>query len=378
VAVDNSLNWQGLFTPVRQRHWPWLLAGALALSSCASRAPSPPAVEPAAARALIGRSLPRNLADRAGWVNDIYAAFTDLGITPSPENVCAVVAVTAQESGFQVDPVIPQLGAIAWREIDRRAEHAGIPVGVVHEVLKLDSPTGQSYGDRIEHAKTEKELSDIFEDFTGSVPLGRTLFASWNPIRTRGPMQVNVAFADKFAATHKYPYPIKGSIDEELFSRRGSVFFGTAHLLGYAAPYDRYLYRFADFNAGQYSSRNAAFQEALGSVSGTALSADGALLPHDGSGQAGATELAARSIAARVGLDGDAVRAALEQGRGPEFGESVLYRRVFRLAEQTARHPLPRAAMPQIKLEGPKIERRLTTDWYAHRVDGRFQACLAR
>ena len=311
-------------------------------------------------------------------MNDIYAAFTDLGITPSPENVCAVVAVTAQESGFQVDPVIPQLGALAWREIDRRAEHAGIPVGVVHEVLKLDSPTGQSYGDRIEHAKTEKELSDIFEDFTGSLPLGRTLFASWNPIRTRGPMQVNVAFADKFAATHKYPYPIKGSIDEELFSRRGSVFFGTAHLLGYAAPYDRYLYRFADFNAGQYSSRNAAFQEALSNVSGTVLSADGALLPHDGSSQAGATELAARSIAARVGLDGDAVHAALEQGRGPEFGESVLYRRVFRLAEQTARHPLPRAAMPQIKLEGPKIERRLTTDWYAHRVDGRFQACLAR
>ena len=362
----------------RPPHWPWVLAGALALSSCASRAPSPPSVERADARTLIGRSLPRNLADRAGWVNDIYAAFTDLGITPSPENVCAVVAVTAQESGFQVDPVIPQLGALAWREIDRRAEHAGIPVGVVHEVLKLDSPTGQSYGDRIEHAKTEKELSDIFEDFTGSLPLGRTLFASWNPIRTRGPMQVNVAFADKFAATHKYPYPIKGSIDEELFSRRGSVFFGTAHLLGYAAPYDRYLYRFADFNAGQYSSRNAAFQEALSNVSGTVLSADGALLPHDGSSQAGATELAARSIAARVGLDGDAVHAALEQGRGPEFGESVLYRRVFRLAEQTARHPLPRAAMPQIKLEGPKIERRLTTDWYAHRVDGRFQACLAR
>lgn len=367
----------GFRVKVRQRHWLWVLAGGLALSSCASRSPAPPAVEPAEARTLIGRSLPRNLADRGGWVNDIYAAFTDLGITPSRENICAVVAVTAQESGFQLDPVIPQLGAIAWREIDRRAEHAGIPAGVVHEVLKLDSPTGESYGDRIEHAKTEKELSDIFEDFTGSLPLGRTLFASWNPIRTRGPMQVNVAFADRFSATHKYPYPVKVSIDEELFSRRGSVFFGTAHLLAYTAPYDRYLYRFADFNAGQYSSRNAAFQEALSRASGSVLAADGALLPHDGSA-AGATERAARSIAARMGLDEDAVHAALEEGRSPEFGESALYARVFRLAEQTARHPLPRAVIPQIKLEGPKIERRLTTDWYAHRVDGRFQACLAR
>ena len=170
----------------RQPHWPWILAGALALSSCASRAPTPPAVDPAEARSLIGRSLPRNLADRGGWVNDIYAAFTDLGITPSRENVCAVVAVTAQESGFQVDPVVPQLGAIAWREIDRRAEHAGIPVGVVHEVLRLDSPTGQSYGERIEHAKTEKELSDIFEDFTGSIPLGRTPFRQLEPDQDPG------------------------------------------------------------------------------------------------------------------------------------------------------------------------------------------------
>src|ERR1700679_2828609 len=235
---------------IRQRPWLWVLGGMLGLSSCGSRAPAPPAVDPAEARALIAQALPAHVTDRAGWVNDIDAAFTDLGLPPSRENVCAVVAVTAQESGFRVDPVVPDLGAIAWREIDRRAEHAGVPVGVVHEVLKLDSHTGQSYGDRIEHARTEKELSDIFEDFTGSVPLGRTLFASWNPIRTRGPMQVNVAFADKFAATHKYPYPIKGSIDEELFSRRGSVFFGTAHLLAYPAPYDRYLYRFADFNAG--------------------------------------------------------------------------------------------------------------------------------
>lgn len=363
---------------IRQGHWPWILGGALFLASCASRAPAPPPVDPAEVRTLIGRSLPRHLADRAGWVNDIYAAFRDLRLDPTRENVCAVAAVTAQESGFRVDPVVPDLGAIAWREIDRRAGHAGIPVGVVHEVMKLDSPTGQSYGERIEHARTEKELSDIFEDFTGSLPLGRTLFESWNPIKTRGPMQVNVAFAERFAATHKYPYSIKGSIDEELFSRRGSVYFGTAHLLAYPASYERYLYRFADFNAGQYSSRNAAFQEALSRASGTAVTADGALLPHDGSGRAGATERAARSIAARVGLDEDAVHAALEEGRSSEFEKSALYRGVFRIAEQAARHPLPRAAMPEITLEGPKIERRLTTDWYARRVDARFQACLAR
>jgi hypothetical protein len=359
---------------------PWILGGALLLSSCASQKPAsaPPAVNPAEARELIDRSLPRSISDRAGWVDDMYAAFAALGLTPSRENVCAVVAVTAQESGFRVDPLVPDLGAIAWREIDRRAEHADIPVGLVHEVLRLKSPTGQSYGERIDHARTEKELSDIFEDFTGSLPLGRALFASWNPIRTRGPMQVNVAFADQFAASHTYPYPVEHSIDEELFTRRGSLYFGTAHLLAYAAPYDRFLYRFADFNAGRYASRNAAFQSALSSASGMPLTPDGALLPHDGHGKVGDTELAVRSLAARLHLDDDAIHAALDQGRSPEFERSAVYRGVFRLAEQAARHPLPREAIPRIKLEGPKIERPLTTEWYARRVDSRFQSCLAR
>jgi len=357
---------------------PWVLGAALLLSSCASQKPVAPTLSPAEARARIDRSLPERLADRAGWVNDLYAAFTALALPPSRENVCAVVAVTAQESGFRVDPVVPDLGAIAWREIDRRAAHAGIPAGLVHEVLKLNSPTGQSYGERIDHARTEKELSDIFEDFTGSLPLGRTLFASWNPIRTRGPMQVNVAFAEQFAARHPYPYPIQVSIDEELFSRRGSLYFGTAHLLAYTAPYDRFLYRFADFNAGRYASRNAAFQHALSAAAGMPVTADGALLPHEGQAQAGATELAVRSLAARLGLDDEAIHTALEQGRSPDFEHTAVYRGVFRLAEQAAGHPPARAAIPQITFEGPKIEWHLTTEWYARRVDGRFNACLTR
>ena len=162
--------------------------------------------------------------------------------------------------------------------------------------LRLSSSTGRSYSDRIDGAKTEKDLSEIFEDFTGAVPLGRTLFAGWNPVRTRGPMQVNIAFAEQYAAARPYPYPVKVSIADEVFTRRGSLYFGIAHLFAYSPSYDKYIYRFADFNAGQYASRNAAFQSALSSVSGMALVRDGALLTHDSSVKdAGDTELAARA-----------------------------------------------------------------------------------
>jgi hypothetical protein len=333
---------------------------------------------PDESRALIERLLPRNVADRAGWTADIYAAFTALDIPPTHQNVCAVIAVTAQESGFQVDPVIPGLPAMAWREIDKRAGHVDVPVSLVHEVLKLNSPNGLSYADRIDHARTEKELSDIFEDFTGSIPFGRSMFASLNPIRTRGPMQVNVVFAEQFSSTHHYPYPVKTTIDDEVFTRRGSLYFGTAHLLAYSPPYDRFLYRFADFNAGQFSSRNAAFQLAVSAASGAAVTPDGALLPHDAGSKTGDTELAVRGLASRLRLGDDEIHAALEEGRRKEFERTSLYTAVFNLAERSAGRPLPRAAIPRIKLEGPKLSRTLSTEWYANRVDGRFRECLAR
>ena len=243
------------------------------------------------------------------------------------------------------------------------------------QVLKLDSPTGQSYGDRIEHARTEKQLSDIFEDFTGSLPLGRALFAGWNPIRTRGPMQVNVAFADQFAATHTYPYPVNVSIDEELFSRRGSLYFGTAHLLDYSAPYDRYLYRFADFNAGQYSSRNAAFQQALKIVSGKPLAADGALLPHDG-GQQGRRYRTRGALPVGETASGRRrhPRGARGRAQRPDSSKAPC---IDRCSASRSRGCIIPCRVPRSRRSSsraPKSSDELTTEWYARRVDGRFQA----
>jgi hypothetical protein len=321
--------------------------------------------------------MPRNVADRSGWSGDIYNAFTALTVTPDRENICAVVAVIEQESGFHVDPVIPGLAAIARREIASRAERAHVPMLIVNGVLQLKSSDGRSYGDRIDAAKTEKDLSDVFEDFIASVPMGKTLFAERNPIRTRGPMQVNVAFAEQFSSVAPYPYPVKSSISDELFTRRGSVYFGVAHLLDYRAPYDDYLYRFADFNAGQYASRNAAFQRAAGIVSGATLVTDGALLAHDADPHnPGATELALRLASASLKMSDGTIHDALAQGRSKEFESTTLYQRVFALAERKVGLHLPRAVVPSIKLAGPKIKRNLSTGWYAHRVDDRFKGCL--
>ena len=366
----------------RRRHrWLAVLALTILSAGCAGGppVPSPPAISPSRARAMMDASVPRTAPDRDGWVADMYAAFTALSIEPTRDNICAVAAVIAQESGFRVDPVIPNLPAVAWKEIDHRAERAGVPLFIAHTALKLTSSTGRSYAARIDGARTEKDLSDIYEDFIGAVPMGRTVFAERNPIRTRGPMQVNIAFAEQYAADKPYPYPVKVSIADEVFTRRGSLYFGTAHLLNYATPYDSYLYRFADFNAGQYASRNAAFQRAVSAVSGTPLALDGALLPHGGDEKdPGGTEMALRAVSRRLNLDAGAIHSALEQGRSSSFERTSLYVRVFALADRAAGHPLPRELMPHIQLHGPKISRNLTTAWYAGRVDQRFKRCLSQ
>ncbi len=173
-AVRQCLAITELFLARQLRALPWLLGLTALLMSCASGppvAPAPP-ISAAEARASIDKAIPHAVADRAGWVADIYAGFTTQSIPPTRQNVCAVVAVIEQESNFRVNPVVPGMGAIARREIDTRAEHAGVPLLLVHGALQLKSATGRSYGERIDAARTEKDLSDIFEDFIGSVPLG--------------------------------------------------------------------------------------------------------------------------------------------------------------------------------------------------------------
>jgi uncharacterized protein DUF1615 len=354
-----------------------LLTIVVLLAGCATQSVQPPARRPSDVRAEIVRLLPPATRDRDGWAMDITTAFSALDIDPSTSNVCATLAVIGQESNYVSDPVVPGLGKIARAEIDRRADAHGVPQLVVRAALSLDSSNGRSYADRIAAVRTERELSLVYEDMIGRVPLGRQLFGDANPVHTGGPMQVSVGFAERDARERDYPYPVDGSIRHEVFSRRGGVYFGVAHLLGYPASYDRMIYRFADYNAGFHASRNAAFQNAVSVASGIPLALDGDLVGYD-SNKPGATELAVRSMARHLDLDDGDIRRALEKGDGPDFEKTALYERVFARAQRVAHKTLPRAVLPEIRLKSPKITRKLTTAWFASRVDARYRDCLSR
>jgi hypothetical protein len=355
-----------------------LLATATALLVGCASAPRPPAVDPDAVRAKIRALMPVSVDHAEGWAIDIYAAFEFLGVPATTEHICGVVAVTDQESNFQVNPAVPGLPSIARREIEARAASHHIPKLVVSAALSLRSPDGRSYSERLDRARTEQDLNELFEDFIREVPLGERLFGDLNPVRTGGPMQVSIAYAERQAKERRYPYPMTASVRAEVFTRRGGLYFGIAHLLDYGAPYDDMVFRFADYNAGHFASRNAAFQNAVNIASGKRLVLDGDLLI-EGSDEPSATELAIRSMDGRLDMSDAQIRSALERGDEEEFERTALYARIMALADAAPPgRPVPRAMLPRIALKSPKITRNLTTEWFASRVDNRYKRCLAR
>jgi hypothetical protein len=109
----------------------------------------------------------------------------------------------------------------------------------------------------------------------------------------------------------------------------------------------------------------------------TPLSLDGDLLLH-GSNEPSKTELAVRKLREKLDLSEAAIRRDLERGDQEDFADTKLYERVFELADKGKPKPALRAVVPKIRLESPKITRKLTTEWFARRVDERYERCLAR
>lgn len=346
--------------------------------------PSPP---PSASPQLLSgpsalaRLLPHVTGSKA-WSGDIFSAFAALRLPATKENVCAAIAVIEQESSFQTDPVVPGLSRIVWREIEKRRMKYEIPKLLLDAALLKTSPDGRRYKKRIDALKTETQMNALFEDMIAELPYGKTLLKDYNPIKTGGPMQVSVDFAHAQVREKPYPYPLKnGNLRDEVFTRRGGVYFGIADLLGYPAPYTRPIYRFADYNAGRYSSRNAAFQAALAKLSGHTLALDGDLLRYENGApvaQTSASQRALESLAGRLRLNQGEIARDLRQEKTAAFAQTPLYQRLFVLAEQSAGKPLPREALPGIDLKSPKIHRRLTTAWFARRVEMRYQTCLKK
>jgi hypothetical protein len=193
-------------------------------------------------------------------------------------------------------------------------------------------------------------------------------------------MQVSIGYVIaevEKARGRRLGMPAIWKLRDELYTRRGGVNYGTRMLLGYRAGYASRLHVFADYNAGRYASRNAAFQHMVARLSGQALALDGDLLIYAGEdpkAEASATEKALRRL--RLGLADAEIRDDLRRGKDFAFRSTRTYERVAETYARKTGAKAPYAMLPQIRLSSPKLSKHMTTERFARAVLARYERCM--
>jgi Protein of unknown function (DUF1615) len=343
------------------------------------------------------RHAEKNVPDPRGWAVDLLDVLALHSLDASKENVCAAIAVIDQESGFVADPAVPGLGKLS--ETALRTKLDRIPLGGTMAITWLgNNPSPDtSFLSRIRNARTERDLDLAYRslvehagqksglDTVLRLGVFNRIIEERNEIDTAGSMQVSVKFALDMAKRRRWlPMTLDDvyAVRDQLYTRHGGMFYGVPQLLAYETGYSNKLHRFADFNAGRYASRNAAFQMVVSKLGGEKLALDGDLLAYDKNGKAlrgtTSTERALRKVIATLGIaiDDDSLRADLLLEKQKGFDASKTFLALRAAYARRMGQAAPFALVPAITLSSPKIRRMMTTRIFAETVNGRYQACM--
>ncbi|GAA5630977.1 hypothetical protein Acal02_01593 [Acinetobacter calcoaceticus] len=381
-----------------------LLAISISLTACGDNAWWSNSKEPEMKAEQIKKVLPPRVNDRESWSQDIFDIMQQLSIPKSKQNVCSIVAVVDQESNFVADPAVPGLGEKAVQEINTRLKEkfeaklgetiGGTVAGYFEDVLKNQPSPENNYMSQMRKVKTERELDLLYREIfdymskhyhvsalTGAAKLiGQDIGEKMNPITTLGSMQVHINYAKE----HKRQSSNIAELRDDLYTQYGGLYYGIHRLMEYSTDYDKAIYRFADYNSGMYSSRNAAFQKMLEVIQDKDLDLDGDLLLYnkDGNPQSALSQSEKEIIAAftsnRILVTPRQIRADLKKEKERKFEDTQTYLAVQKLYQtKTNKEPIY-AIMPEVIISGPKLSRDYNTNWFASRVNGRYETCMQR
>ena len=364
----------------------WLLG----LLACSRSTP-----DPGLSDAAVARYVRDDVKDAAAWGADVRAALVAAGQPVDEAHVCQVLAIVEQESGYDANPPVPHLGQIVETELDAELARLGPLAPFGKEALLAHTPEGQtsSFLERLHTLKTERDLDRLFRDIVAyheaTAPLvgkaARLFFPRLeerlNPITTAGSMQVSVSFAQDHARAEGLD---PAATRDQIYTRAGGLHYGTARLFAHEAGYEKPVYRFADYNAGLYASRNAEFQSMLADLTDTPITPDGDLLVYDDRGRIRDTDgettrlLLTWAAASAPELTERRIRADLAKEKTLAFEDTPTWT-VLRGAWHTKRDkPAPYARLPEVSLNSPKLSQDLTTRWFAEKVNQRYEACKKR
>ena len=336
------------------------------------------------------------------WANDLRSALEVNRLPRSRENVCALIAIIDQESGFNANPTIPNLGELSVKAIIQKLENIPMIGHVVNgsaQALLEHYPTPEkNYLNRIRQAKTERDLDMTYRDIVSTVlqskggsllrnsQLVRDLTEGLNEIDTIGSMQVAVGFAvqvEEERRRHTLTLDEVWSVRDRMYTRKGGMDYGAILLLGYESGYTQKIHRFADFNAGRYASRNAAVQAVVADLLKRKLASDGDLLTYGSDGKPLGTisnsEQAINDVMEQyhLGLSAAKVRTDLLQEKTFDFTNTKTYQMLMQQYETVKGKPAPYAILPGIVLQSEKTSKVLTTEHFAETVNKRYQRCTS-
>lgn len=343
----------------------------------------------------IQKLIPARVAERNVWATDVRAIMDELKIERNLVNTCSIIAVVDQESNFIADPMVPGLGKKAIKEMNERlTKKLGAKMaGYFDDMLQKYPTPDDNFFKQLEAVKTERELDQLYREMfafytkkynvsllagAAKIIARQDLAEAFNPVRTLGSMQVNILYASENARSG-------GGINklrDDLYTQYGGLYYGIHRLMVYPTHYDKAIYRFADYNSGMYSSRNASIQKAIAKLSGQKLALDGDLLSYDKDGDALAgktdTENLLNDIFVQNALpiDADRIRKDLRKEKQKNFEETATYLQIRQLYQEKFKQELPYAIMPEVVISGPKLSRDYNTNWFASRVNQRYTRCI--
>jgi hypothetical protein len=254
---------------------------------------------------LLGK---RNRPDLDQWLDDLNRVFVDLRVDCGDDHFLLLAITTIQmESNVRVDPGVanPNLEELYANRLKQFTQEHAVQArmlnwsgldGTVRAKLRKDTRRGtvRTEGDLVRYVETDLRpwlLATFEQDYLLPGGLARSIVerALPEPVHTIGPMQVD--FGKAYRNARKRGEKIESAqamkrllLDPETARYRGLkegtylLWLNYGYYRSVLPPEEAVLYTAADYNAGEFSSRNAAFQEQVAGLTRRKLSLDGDLL----------------------------------------------------------------------------------------------------
>ena len=359
------------------------------------------------ARAVLFRNRIRPNPDE--WIQDLNEVMFELKTDCASDDFLLLAVTTIQmESNVHVDPPVGNANLeelYANRLKSFRREHlleaAALNLSGLDEQLRVklrkDTRKGKvrTEADLDRYVLTDlrpwllRTLQDDYHllESLAALVVGR---AVPDPVHTIGPMQVDVDKAYRNALKRGEPVPSVQAmktwlLDPQTALKRGlkeGVYLLHLSYQHYVPRMERdnaVLFSGADFNAGEFSSRNAAFQEQVSILTGRKLVLDGDLLLYLGGVPDAAHSKTENGVLdlLQTQMTPDQIRRDLLLEKEPGFGDTRTAKAVCALFQNRRKMPCAPARLP-VGAANPTAENKwgmtLTPANYAYGYVKRFMA----